>query len=140
MKKRTKFILIVAAVLIGILVAGYFLYKARVSKEREMTSVHEQVISELWDKAEECRIAGDYDAAYRYLDSVDVLRTQLKNDLFFMELTPESEELFVSSQKILRLGVQADEAYASGDELRAAACLDAIDSLRANLVTLGYSL
>lgn len=138
MKKRTKFILIVAAVLIGILVAGYFLYKARVSKEREMMNASAETVGELLDKVKECMIAGDYDAAYMYLDSVVVLRTQLEDDMFFLGYTEENDESFKSLIKIQRLSVQAEEAWASGDGLRAQRCLDAIDSLKVHLATLGY--
>lgn len=132
MKKRTKVVLIIVAVVIGLMVCGYVWYKGQVREDRKILNAYGQATMELWDKADECRVAGDYDGAYMYLDSAEVLRNQMKNELSWLEMTTESDEDFEYRQKVFRLLVQAEESYESGDELRAYQCLDAIDSLKAN--------
>ena len=98
MKKRTKVILVVAVVL-GILVGGYLWYKDMVRQDENMLNEYTQKQDELVDKMHECLDLGDYEAASMYLDSIEVLRCQLKDNMSVNKMTEKSDDSFEFMQQ-----------------------------------------
>jgi hypothetical protein len=67
-----------------------------------------------------------------YLDSISVLRGQLKENLEYHCFTEESEETFEYLQQRYQLLIQAGEALNAGDSLNFSKCMASIDALDAS--------
>ena len=128
MKKRTKVILVVAVVL-GILVGGYLWYKDMVRQDENMLNEYTQKQDELVDKMHECLDLGDYEAASMYLDSIEVLRCQLKDNMSVNKMTEKSDDSFEFMQQCYGLLIQSGEALEEGDSLKCEMYLDSIKVL-----------
>jgi hypothetical protein len=132
MKKRTKIILVIVAVALGISVGGYFIYNAQERQEEEILREYGQKQDALVEKLDEAIDMGDYVTARVYLDSISVLRGQLKENLECHYFTEESEEAFEYLQQRYQLLIEAGESLEAGDSLSFTMCLSSISDLDAN--------
>ncbi len=128
MKKRTKVILVVAVVL-GILVGGYLWYKDMVRQDENMLNEYTQKQDELVDKMHEFIDLGDYESVSMCLDSIKVLRAQLKENLVINKMTDESEDTFEYLQQRYQLFIEAGKALEEEDSLKCELYLDSIKVL-----------
>lgn len=131
MKKRTKIILVVVAVVLGISVGGYFIYDAQERQEKEILREYGQKQDALVEKLDEAIDMEDYETAKVYLDSISVLRGQLKENLECHYFTDESEETFEYLQQRYQLLIEAGESLEAGDTLKCAMYMDSIKVLDA---------
>ena len=132
MKKRTKIILVIVAVVLGISVGGYFIYDAQERQEKEILREYGQKQDALVEKLDDAIDMGDYVTARVYLDSISVLRSQLKENLECHYFTDESEETFEYLHQRYQLLIQAGEALSAGDSLNFSKCIASIDALDAS--------
>ena len=126
MKKRTKIILVIVAVVLGISVGGYFIYDAQERHEKEILREYGQKQDALVEKLDEAIDMGDYVTARVYLDSISVLRGQLKENLECHYFTDESEEAFEYLHQRYQLLIDAGESLEAGDTLKCAMYMDSI--------------
>ncbi len=131
MKKRTKVILVVVAVVLGISAGGYFIYNAQERQEEEILREYGQKQDALVEKMDQAIDMGDYVTARVYLDSISVLRGQLKENLECHYFTEESEETFEYLQQRYQLLIEAGESLEAGDTLKCAMYMDSIKVLDA---------
>jgi nitrogen fixation-related uncharacterized protein len=132
MKKRTKVILVVVAVVLGISAGGYFLYDAQVRQDDDKLREYGQQQDVLAEKLDEAIDMGDYVTARVYLDSISVLRGQLKENLKHSTFTDKSEDTFEYLQQRYQLLIEAGESLEAGDSLSFTMCLSSISDLDAN--------
>lgn len=132
MKKRTKVILVVVAVVLGILAGGYFWYKAQERQDEDKLREYGQQQDVLVEKMQEAIDMRDYETARVYLDSISVLRGQLKENLECHYFTDESEDTFEYLQQRYQLFIEAGKALSAGDSLSFTMCLSSISDLDAN--------
>lgn len=131
MKKRTKIILVIVAVVLGISVGGYYIYDAQERQEKEILREYGQKQDALVEKLDETIDVGDYVTARVYLDSISVLRGQLKENLECHYFTDESEETFEYLHQRYQLLIEAGESLEAGDTLKCAMYMDSIKVLDA---------
>ena len=131
MKKRTKIILVIVAVVLGISVGGYFIYDAQERQEKEILREYGHKQDALVEKLDEAIDMGGYVTARVYLDSISVLRGQLKENLECHYFTDESEETFEYLQQRYQLLIEAGESLEAGDTLKCAMFMDSIKVLDA---------
>lgn len=131
MKKRTKVILVVVAVVLGISAGGYFLYDAQVRQDDDKLREYGQQQDVLVEKLDEAIDMGDYVTARVYLDSISVLRGQLKENLKHSSFTDKSEDTFEYLQQRYQLLIEAGESLEAGDTLKCAMYMDSIKVLDA---------
>ncbi len=118
MKKRTKVILVVVAVVLGISAGGYFLYDAQ---ERQDEDKLRKLLAK---KMREAIDMGDYETARVYLE----LRRNLKHSLY----TDMSEDTFEYLHQRYQLFIEAGESLEAGNSLKCAMYLDSINVLDAS--------
>ena len=131
MKKRTKVILVVVAVVLGISAGGYFLYDAQVRQDDDKLREYGQQQDVLVEKLDEAIDMGDYVTARVYLDSISVLRSQLKENLKHSSFTDKSEDAFEYLQQRYQLLIEAGESLEARDTLKCAMYMDSIKVLDA---------
>lgn len=129
MKKRTKVILVVVAVVLGILAGGYFWYKAQERQDEDKLREYGQQQDVLVEKMQEAIDMRDYETARVYLDSISVLRGQLKENLVIYKMTDKSEDAFEYLQQQYQLFIEAGKALEEEDSLKCELYLDSIKVL-----------